>query len=725
MSFASETDTGRAFLVRLRKGAEDAPLFLFGGIGADPNELAGVASRTRNLKAMIGVDFCTRDNDGQFPTSVAIMAKRSCLAIRALQPRGPYHMVGYSFGGLIAIEVARLLREAGEEIALLGLIDTRYDSRHWPTGIFLRSQARLIRHHLAILLRSPPSSAIPTLSYRARRLVTRFFGRQMPSSLIPAASKTRLTSAEQHCFIAMRNYRPGHYTGKITLFDAENDADAPEFGCAPVELWRKIASEIECRIIPSTHLSIVRDDTSMSNLAAALDRCLDDLNPATGATQALGHAPRVLLVTAYRWLTTTRLALALSEAGLTVEALCPAGHSLARVKFVSATYHYSALRPISSLRDAIEASKPDLIIPGDDHITSQLHALYTRSNAIDASSDRLRTLIARSLGPPEQYPVFYARDQIAALGHAAGVLCPTVTSIHNEEELLTQLDSIGLPAVLKTDGSSGGRGVVIVHSRADAKRAFQKLVAYFNIIRALKHVMIDRDANLILPSLRRARARVSIQPFVNGRAANAAVACWEGEVLAHVCVEVLASQGATGAARVVRVISHPGMSQAVERMTRALRLSGLCGFDFILDSSDGSAHLIEFNPRATQTCHLVSADGEQLLVSLAAKLQGLHGVDSRRRPECGPIVIFPHGFACDPKDPYLQYAYSDLPRNSPELIKLGVEFGYKKNRFFAETIRQAYEKILFGRRQTPLKEQFSELEQAPKDFAIAGAAACA
>ena len=202
---------------------------------------------------------------------------------------------------------------------------------------------------------------------------------------------------------------------------------------------------------------------------------------------------------------------------------------------------------------------------------------------------------------------------------------------------------------------------------------------------------------------------------MNGRAANAAVACWEGEVLAHVCVEVLASQGETGAARVVRVISHPGMSQAVKRMTRALRLSGLCGFDFILDSSDGSAHLIELNPRATQTCHLVSSDGEQLLVSLAAKLQGLHGVDSRRRPECGPIVLFPHGFACDPKDPYLQYAYSDLPRNSPELIKLGVEFGYKKNRFFTKAIHQAYEKIPFGRRQAALKEQFSELEQAPKD----------
>ena len=48
------------------------------------------------------------------PTSVAIMAKRSCLAICAQQPRGPYHMVGYSFGGLIALNT-RLFVEKREK----------------------------------------------------------------------------------------------------------------------------------------------------------------------------------------------------------------------------------------------------------------------------------------------------------------------------------------------------------------------------------------------------------------------------------------------------------------------------------------------------------------------------------------------------------------------------------------------------------------------------------
>jgi thioesterase domain-containing protein len=729
MSFAVHTDAGPASLVLLRKGTEDAPVFLFAGLGANPNELADIASRAHNPKAMIGVDFCRRDNEGRFPANVATMAERSCLAIRQLQPRGPYHLVGYSFGGLIALEVARLLRESGEEVAFLGMIDTRYDSRFWPTAIFLRSQVRLIRRYLAVLWHLPPTDAIRMLSYRARRFVTRFLSRQMANlhrvwgafiiyvvsselidtellqkwsqafagitSSIPTASKADLASVDQHCLMAMGNYRPKYYDGKITLFDAKNDNSVPEFGCEPVELWRPIASEIECRNIPGTHVSIVRDDVLVRSLAAVLDRALDDLFLAPVPISAHSHAPRVLLVTACCWLTTTRLAFALSEAGFTVEALCPAGHSLARVKFVSATYRYRALRPISALRNAIKRSKPDLIIPSDDYTAAQLHELYRHSNTSGADASKLRTLIARSLGYPKQYPIFYARDQIASLAHTAEVPCPTVVTFRNEEELLCQLDRIGFPAVLKTDGSCGGTGVAIAHSFADAKLAFQKLIAYPGLIRALKRLIIDRDAALILPSLRHARARVSVQPFVHGRPANAAVACWEGEVLAHVCVEVLASDGATGPARVVRVISHPGMSLAVERMTRALRLSGLCGFDFILDSTDGSAHLIEFNPRATQTCHLVSSDGNQLLASLAKKLCELNIVGGARHTICGPIVLFPHGFEFDPKDLYSQYAEIDIPRNSPELVKLGLEFSRKKDGLFAKAIHRRHEKYFY------------------------------
>jgi thioesterase domain-containing protein/carbamoylphosphate synthase large subunit len=680
--FAGDIDMKRASLVRLRQGTEDAPIFLFSGTHANSNELATLASCARNPKAMIGVDYCERNDDGGFPMTVAAMADRSFSAIRALQRRGPYYMVGYSFGGLVAIETARLLRESGEEIALLGLIDTFFDRRYWPTGILLRS-------HLVRLLRMPPSTAIPIFFSLARRIVIRFLKRQSRlASTIATPKAGHRSAAEEHCLTAMANYRPRYYPGTITLFLAENH----DHGCNLAKLWRNMASEVESWPVLGTHLGLVNDGTSSTNLGIALDRCLDDLNSAANEPRSSSYAPKVLLITARRWPTTTRLALALSEAGFMVEALCPTGHSLAQVKFVNKAYGYFPLSPLRSLRDAIAASQPDLIIPSDDIVAGQLHKLYELTNAKDSVSRKLRSLIARSLGAPENYSILYSRAQIASVAQSAGVLSPTVTDIRNHDELACQLERIGFPAVLKIDGSSGGMGVAIVRDQAEARRNFGKLAAYHNVARALKRLIVDSDANLILPYLRRAPAQISIQRFIYGRPANAAVACWNGEVLAQVCVEVLASNGATGPATVVRVIAHPGMSQAVERMVRALKLSGLCGFDFILDSSDEGAYLVDLNPRATQTCHLVSYEGTQPVASLAAKLRGLPIVDDLRGSHCKPIVLFPHGLVCDPKSPYSQYAQSDLPAKFPEFVKFGLGFHQAKNRFLAKFIRFTREK---------------------------------
>ena len=44
-------------------------------------------------------------------------------AIKHLQPRGPYLLVGYSLGGLITLEIARRLSENGETVALLVLME--------------------------------------------------------------------------------------------------------------------------------------------------------------------------------------------------------------------------------------------------------------------------------------------------------------------------------------------------------------------------------------------------------------------------------------------------------------------------------------------------------------------------------------------------------------------------------------------------------------------------
>ncbi|HEV2736909.1 MAG TPA: amino acid adenylation domain-containing protein, partial [Longimicrobiaceae bacterium] len=62
---------------------------------------------------------------GETPAgSVEEMAARYVEAVRSVQPRGPYLLGGWSVGGTVAWEMAQRLRAAGEEVALLALIDS-------------------------------------------------------------------------------------------------------------------------------------------------------------------------------------------------------------------------------------------------------------------------------------------------------------------------------------------------------------------------------------------------------------------------------------------------------------------------------------------------------------------------------------------------------------------------------------------------------------------------
>lgn len=56
--------------------------------------------------------------------SINAIAESYLSAIRQIQPQGPYFLVGYSFGGMVLYEVARLLRQQGESIGLLALIES-------------------------------------------------------------------------------------------------------------------------------------------------------------------------------------------------------------------------------------------------------------------------------------------------------------------------------------------------------------------------------------------------------------------------------------------------------------------------------------------------------------------------------------------------------------------------------------------------------------------------
>ncbi len=377
---------------------------------------------------------------------------------------------------------------------------------------------------------------------------------------------------------------------------------------------------------------------------------------------------KILILTALRWWSVMRLALELTEVGFTVEAVCPRGYQVEKMPFVKASYRYNALAPVSALRDIIMMSRPTLLVPCDDYVTRQLHELYHTAQSNRPDGHWLRTLIVRSLGDPEHFSLLYSRYGIGSLARELNIPAPPTVAV-TATTLEACLDTIGFPAVLKSDGSWSGKGVAVVNSLKEAERAFRRLSAPPSVLLTLKRLALNRDPTLVVRCLRRTQSVISVQGFVPGRPANAAVACWRGKVLASVLVEVLEAITATGPATIVRVISHPGMSRAVELMVERLQLSGLCGFDFILNVEDGTAQLLELNPRATQTSHLIAADGKDLLAQLHGALQNSLATP-REAPIREPLALFPCETTYHFNDHHGESVIQDIPWKSPELATL-------------------------------------------------------
>jgi hypothetical protein len=381
--------------------------------------------------------------------------------------------------------------------------------------------------------------------------------------------------------------------------------------------------------------------------------------------------PRVLIAATSRWIPTARLAMALAQAGCLVDAVCPAGHPLEKVRIrgIGKAYRYRGLLALRSIEHAIAAARPALIIPGDDLATSHLHELWRRAEQQGSGGRSTQELIERSLGSANGFPVVYERAEFIELARRAGVRAPKMEMISNLSQLKEWTVRNGFPAVLKANGTSGGDGVRVVRNLEQAERAWRTLQAPPSLLRAGKRAVADQDKTLLWPSILRRRFVVNAQEFVAGREATSAVACWQGQILASLHFEVLNKRDAAGPSSVLRVIENAEMTSTAETMVRELKLSGLHGFDFMLETATGNAHLIEINPRATQVGHLTLGEGRDIPAAIYAALTGTEVHAARKLTEKDTIALFPQEWMRDPGSIFLQSGYHDVPWDEPELLR--------------------------------------------------------
>jgi Carbamoyl-phosphate synthase L chain, ATP binding domain len=402
--------------------------------------------------------------------------------------------------------------------------------------------------------------------------------------------------------------------------------------------------------------------------------------------------PTVLLATTSSYYPAARLVMALADAGCTVDAMCPAQHPMRLANALRHAYTYRGLAPMLSLTRAITSAQPDLIVSGDDLATHHLHQLYERERQEGKKDSQLSALIERSLGNPHSFSIVRDRSAFMDLAREAGIRVPSTQIVKNTDELKRCIVKTGLPAVLKANGTSGGDGVKIARTLAEAEDALEKLQVPPLLARAVKRALIDHDQTLVWPSIARRHHTVNLQAFVAGQEATSTVFCWNGAVLASLHFEVVNKASSAGHATVVRLIEHAEMSSAVERMVARLGLSGFCGFDFMLEAETRNAYLIEINPRATQVGHLNLGPGRDLPAAMCAALAGkaeqLTPKIAEKVTEKDTIALFPQEWIRDPQSPALQSAYHDVPWQEPALIRDCVRNREKQSGWYSRRSRK-------------------------------------
>jgi thioesterase domain-containing protein len=153
--------------------------------------------------------------------------------VRQIQQSGPYFLGGYSAGGLVAFEMARLLQQSGEKVDLIVLFDSYLHPQSLPqpapdTGAYpagLKRPLGAIQRRLIQMKAVAPDKRAGIVARDLARLSAtiklKLYGRTRNWRWNPV----RLDAVSAFLF-AIRNYRPRPLNARVTLFVADVNAPA-------------------------------------------------------------------------------------------------------------------------------------------------------------------------------------------------------------------------------------------------------------------------------------------------------------------------------------------------------------------------------------------------------------------------------------------------------------------------------------------------------------------
>jgi amino acid adenylation domain-containing protein len=242
-------------LLLMKAGIDRSPLFCIHPIGGNLFNYQILSRKLETDRPIYGLQSLGLDGQQQPLDRIEDMASYFIEAIQTVQPQGPYFLLGYSFGGIIAFEMARQLANRGEKVAFLGLLDIRCPSiaeldtpfREW-IDIQIDQLGKL------------------TFKEKLKYILDRIVNRQSKAyrdEIVATLSNLEIFTPELvkilDCNVRAReNYSPQVYAGTATIFWSEYQDwyidQHPELG------WGKLVAEgLILQRIPGNHTTLMQE----------------------------------------------------------------------------------------------------------------------------------------------------------------------------------------------------------------------------------------------------------------------------------------------------------------------------------------------------------------------------------------------------------------------------------------------------------------------------------
>ncbi|WP_084655262.1 non-ribosomal peptide synthetase [Nocardia altamirensis] len=269
---SGRVDLDAAFdvLLPLRTSGSGAPLFCVHPFGGIAWSFAGLAAHIDD-RPIYGLQSPALSDPSSLPETIDEWAQRYVKEIRSVQPTGPYHLLGWSLGGVLAHAMAVQLQEDGEQVALLAMMDSHLQAERVTIDENTAVGAFPLQELLGGLLGGNAVELQLDETSDVSAIAEQLAGLPEPFASLGVERITRFVQANVEMTALTVGYQAAKFHGDVVYFTATETAPA---GLAGAATWAgAVDGTVHDYPVPVTHWRM-SDQAALARIGSVLTESL-------------------------------------------------------------------------------------------------------------------------------------------------------------------------------------------------------------------------------------------------------------------------------------------------------------------------------------------------------------------------------------------------------------------------------------------------------------------